>query len=66
MLKTQHNLYENLKIENFLIFPGSEAKKLLKGLELGNSGTISAIVKLLLHLLEKFLMILKKRKADAK
>ena len=31
-----------MKIPNFLIFPGSETK-LLKGLELGNSGIISAI-----------------------
>ena len=37
-----YNLYESLKIPNFLIFPGSELK-LLKGLELGNSGIISAI-----------------------
>ncbi len=39
---SSYNLYENLKIPNFLIFPGSEAK-LLKSLELGCSGTISAI-----------------------
>ena len=39
---SSYNLYENLKIENFLIFPGSEAK-LLKSLELGCAGTISAI-----------------------
>ena len=37
-----YNLYEILKIPNFLIFPGSELK-LLKGLELGNSGIISAV-----------------------
>jgi len=37
-----YNLYETLKIPNFLIFPGTELK-LLKGLELGNSGIISAI-----------------------
>ena len=37
-----YNLYEILKIPNFLIFPGSEVK-LLKGLEIGNSGIISAI-----------------------
>jgi 4-hydroxy-tetrahydrodipicolinate synthase len=37
-----YNVYEKLKIPNFLIFPGSETK-LLKGLELGNSGIISAI-----------------------
>ena len=36
------NLYENLKLPNFLMFPGTE-KKLLKGLEMGNSGIISAI-----------------------
>ena len=37
-----YNLYEKIKIPNFLIFPGSETK-LLKGLELGSSGIISAI-----------------------
>jgi 4-hydroxy-tetrahydrodipicolinate synthase len=37
-----YNLYEKLKIPNFLIFPGSETK-LLKGLELGASGIISAV-----------------------
>ena len=37
-----YNLYEVLKIPNFLIFPGSETK-LLKGLELGCSGIISAV-----------------------
>ena len=39
---SSYNLFENLKIKDFLIFPGSEVK-LLKGLELGCSGTISAI-----------------------
>ena len=39
---SSYNLYETLKIPNFLIFPGSEVK-LLKGLELGCSGIISAI-----------------------
>ena len=39
---SSYNLYEKLKIKNFLIFPGSEAK-LLKGLNLGCAGTISAI-----------------------
>ena len=38
---SSYNLYENLKINDFLIFPGSEAK-LLKGLEKGSSGVISA------------------------
>jgi len=37
-----YNLYEKIKIPNFLIFPGSETK-LIKGLELGCSGIISAI-----------------------
>ena len=36
-----YNLYKNLNIENFLIFPGSELK-LLSGLELGCSGIITA------------------------
>jgi len=39
---SDYTLYNKLKIPNFLIFPGSE-NKLLKGLELGNSGIISAI-----------------------
>ena len=37
-----YNLHEKLKIENFSILPGSETK-LLKGLEMGCSGIISAI-----------------------
>ena len=36
-----YNLYEKLNIENFSIFPGSELK-LLRGLELGCSGIITA------------------------
>ncbi len=36
-----YNLYENLKIDNFSVLPGSESK-LLKGLELGCSGIITA------------------------
>jgi 4-hydroxy-tetrahydrodipicolinate synthase len=38
---SSYNLFENLEIENFSIFPGSELK-LLKGLELGCSGIIKA------------------------
>jgi 4-hydroxy-tetrahydrodipicolinate synthase len=38
---SSYNLYENLKIENFSVFPGSESK-LLKGLELGCAGIITA------------------------
>ena len=39
---SSYNLFENLKLKNFLMFPGSEAK-LLKGLEIGCSGCISAV-----------------------
>ena len=38
---SSYNLFENLKIDNFSVMPGSESK-LLKGLELGCSGIISA------------------------
>ena len=38
---SSYNLYENLKIKNFSVFPGSELK-LIKGLELGCSGIITA------------------------
>lgn len=36
-----YNIFENLKLDNFSIFPGSELK-LLKGLEIGCSGIITA------------------------
>ena len=39
---SSYNLHEKLKLPNFLIFPGTETK-LLKGLEMGNSGIISAV-----------------------
>ena len=38
---SSYNLYENLRLKNFSILPGSETK-LLKGLELGCSGIITA------------------------
>jgi len=38
---SSYNLYESLKINNFAVMPGSESK-LLKGLELGCSGIITA------------------------
>ena len=38
---SSYNLFENLKLENFSVLPGSESK-LLKGLELGCSGIITA------------------------
>ena len=37
----QYNLFENIKIKNFSVLPGSE-EKLLKGLKLGCSGIITA------------------------
>tara|TARA_A100001011_G_C14191773_1_gene791674 strand:+ start:64 stop:951 length:888 start_codon:yes stop_codon:yes gene_type:complete len=39
---SSYNLYENLKIPNLLIFPGTETR-LLQGLELGCAGIISAV-----------------------
>ena len=38
---SSYNLYENLKIDNFSVMPGSESK-LLKGLKLGCAGIITA------------------------
>jgi len=38
---SSYNLFENLKLKNFSVLPGSELK-LLKGLELGCSGIITA------------------------
>jgi len=38
---SSYNLYEQLKIDNFSVLPGSESK-LLKGLELGCTGIITA------------------------
>ncbi len=39
---SSYNLYEQLKLPNFLVFPGSETK-LLSGLENGCAGCISAV-----------------------
>ena len=38
---SSYNLFENLKLDNFSVLPGSESK-LLKGLKLGCSGVITA------------------------
>ena len=38
---SSYNLFENLKIDNFSVLPGSESK-LFKGLQLGCSGIITA------------------------
>ena len=55
------NLFENLKLPNFLIFPGTETK-LLKGLEIGNSGIISAICNVTAPLARKVLDDFEKKK----
>ena len=49
---SSYNLFENLKINNFAVFPGSETK-LLKGLEIGCSGIISATCNVTSHLARK-------------
>ena len=49
---SSYNLFEKLKIENLLVFPGSEAK-LLKGLEIGCAGCISAVTNLTHSLAKK-------------
>ena len=41
MKDSSYNLFENLKIENFSVLPGQKLK-LLKGLEVGCSGIITA------------------------
>ncbi len=46
---SSYNLFETLKIKNFSIFPGSEAK-LLKGLEIGCDGIITATTNVTGHL----------------
>jgi 4-hydroxy-tetrahydrodipicolinate synthase len=49
---SSYNLFEKLEIENFSILPGSELK-LLKGLELGCSGIITATCNVTAHLSRK-------------
>ena len=49
---SSYNLYEKLKIKNFLMFPGSE-EKLLKGLNLGCAGCISAVTNVTHYLARK-------------
>ncbi len=49
---SSYNLFEELRLENFSIFPGSELK-LLKGLQLGCSGIISATCNLTAQLSRK-------------
>ena len=47
-----YNLFEKLELENFSVLPGSELK-LLKGLELGSSGIITATCNVTAHLSRK-------------
>ena len=49
---SSYNLYEHLKIDNFSILPGSESK-LLKGLELGCTGIITATCNVTANLARK-------------
>ena len=49
---SSYNLFEKLELENFSILPGSELK-LLKGLELGCSGIITATCNVTAHLSRK-------------
>ena len=49
---SSYNLFEKLKIENFSVLPGSELK-LLKGLELGCSGIITATCNVTAYLSRK-------------
>ena len=49
---SSYNLFEKLKLENFSILPGSELK-LLKGLELGCSGIITATCNVTAYLSRK-------------
>ena len=57
---SSYNLFETLKIPDFKMFPGTEAK-LLKGLELGCSGCISAITNVTHSLARKVFDDLKKK-----
>ncbi len=62
---SSYNLYENLKIENFSVLPGSELK-LLKGLEIGCTVIISATCNATANLARKVYddFFLKKQQTD--
>ncbi len=62
---SSYNLFENLKLPNFLIFPGSEAK-LLKGLELGCAGCISAVTNVTHSLARKVFDDFESKKCQSK
>ena len=61
---SSYNLFENLKLPNFFMFPGSEAK-LLKGLELGCSGCISAVTNVTHSLARKVFDDFEKKEAQS-
>ena len=61
---SSYNLFQNLKIKNFLIFPGTEAK-LLDGLKLGCSGTISAVTQVTHSLARKVFDDFEKKKEQS-
>ena len=61
---SSYNLYEKLKLPNFLIFPGSETK-LLKGLEIGCAGCISAVTNVTHSLARKVFDDFEKRKSNS-
>ena len=62
---SSYNLFENIKIKNFSVFPGSELK-LLKGLELGCSGIISATCNVTAELSRKVYNDFFSKKAQSK
>ncbi len=62
---SSYNLFEVLKLPNFLMFPGSETK-LLKGLELGCAGCISAVTNVTHSLARKVFDDFEKKKTQSK
>ena len=62
---SSYNLFENLNLPDFLIFPGSEAK-LLKGLELGCAGCISAVTNVTHSLARKVFDDFENKKSQSK
>ncbi len=62
---SSYNLFQTLKLKNFLMFPGSEAK-LLNGLELECSGCISAVTNVTHFLARKVFDDFEAKKAQSK
>jgi len=58
---SSYNLYENLRLDNFSVLPGSESK-LLKGLELGCTGIITATCNVTAGLSRKVYDFIEKKK----